>query len=202
MTSSGIAMVYCVVSCAQNPNCNFVTYEGGQCMLHTVILATGYNTNATGSSIIPAYRPQSQAVPPLSVTAFTITTTTDFPGFPTFSSSLVQGGSWCWLQVSDCPCTVNSVNQKVSINLGSPQHIRQILVYRTVTAYSILSSQLSIYVGNTSNIAIDPLLYNEQRPFGNQEYSRTYAVGQTARYITFYKNTGANICLCKVLVYN
>ncbi|XP_069158965.1 uncharacterized protein [Procambarus clarkii] len=193
-------MLYCIIACSQQPTCNFVAFEGEFCMLHTVVLATGYNVAGSPSTTVKAYRPSTMTTPPLALTA-SVSATTDLFSTPTFSSSLIQGNIWCWVSVYDCPCTADQVNQKVIINLGSPIYIRQFIVYPTVPGYTSYSISTQIHVGNAGGTG-DPLLIDEQRPYGSQEYYRVYPVGKTARYITFYKNTGANLCLCKVKVYS
>ncbi|XP_053655676.1 uncharacterized protein [Cherax quadricarinatus] len=196
-------IMYCIILCSADPSCNFVTYDGASCLLHTVVLASGYNVNTSGPSVYPAYRSSGQSIPPVNIaTTATVTATTDYPGFPTFASALVQGNIWCWQQVSDCSCTLNKANQVVTINLGSPQYMSQILVYRTVSSYSSLSTSISIYVGNTGSRLTDPLLYQENRPYTSVETTRVYTVGKTAQYITFYRNDGSNLCLCRVLIYD
>ncbi|KAG7168442.1 hypothetical protein Hamer_G002492 [Homarus americanus] len=107
---------------------------------------------------------------------------------------------WCWEVVNDCPCTVDQPGQVIQIDLRSPRYIDKILVYRTVIPYDVLSVYFTLHIGNTGSVTSDPVLINEQRVFTG-EPSRLYKVDQTARYITFFKDTGANFCMCKVMVY-
>ncbi|XP_069172193.1 uncharacterized protein [Procambarus clarkii] len=200
-SSPSKALIYCVARCSQAGACKFAFLNGETCVMHSVVLASGMNTTNTGA--VEAYRPSSESTPYVDISSTaTVTATTDFSGFPTFSASLLQGDSWCWIAVSDCPCTIDSKNQNVKINLNSARYIRKMRVYPTVPAYTSLSTHLQIYVGNTGSITTDPLLVDDQNSYGRQEYYRSYKVNLTAQYITFYKNTGANICLCKVFIYD
>ncbi|KAK4296792.1 hypothetical protein Pmani_030747 [Petrolisthes manimaculis] len=192
-------MFHCVSSCLRYPPCNFVTFEDGECRIHSVNVAPEYTDQ--GTNAVGAYRKDSLTSPGRIISQnATISTTSDFPDSPTFADTLLVGGLWCANYIDDCPCTLNRYDQRVQVNLGAPLAIKTIILYRVPNPYEHLSYNFKMHIGTTGNETVDPLFIHDVTDYGGLPF-KTYEVNQVAQYITFLNYLTANFCSCKLVIY-
>ncbi|KAK3871593.1 hypothetical protein Pcinc_023280 [Petrolisthes cinctipes] len=192
-------MFHCVSSCLRYPPCNFVTFEDGECRIHSVNVVPGYTD--LGTNAVAAYRDDSITFPGQVISQYaTINTTSDFPGNPTFADTLLTGGLWCVNDIVECPCTLNRYDQRVQVNLGAPFTIKTILLYRVPEPYEHLSYKFKMHIGTTGDETVDPLFIHDMADYGGLSF-KTYEVNQVAQYITFLNYLTANFCSCKLVIY-